>query len=264
MLFPGSMDIPVIRKIFDRHNYPVILDIDCNDGVFSADRLREFEYGCYIGTDRSKAAILAANHKFGKENTEFHLLDIVSDTAVSEIERIIEAHNVFGADIVFLSMLSGHYSDPERLFSQVYKMLATSGTIMIRDVDDRDTFAFPDPDGIFDTAFQLMRSNTVAENRNGGRNIAGWLRRSGFKNVIKEACGFSAINMDYNEKCALFHRYFEIQQIKAHKRVENDPSDKQALQNLGWWTFYLPKMKEKFLQQDFEFTLGSMIFTAEK
>lgn len=88
--------------------------------------------------------------------------------------------------------------------------------------------------------------------------------KNGFGNVRKTACDISITDMNDNEKNTLFSVLIETQAECARKRLADNPSDEQALRNFGWWSFNLPKMKESFMKQGFDFVFSSAIYCKQE
>ena len=82
--------------------------------------------------------------------------------------------------------------------------------------------------------------------------------------MAQEMCGLSTVGMNDDERMALYHTYFDFQIPDAYTCLEAAPNDAATLQRFGWWVYNIPLIEDLFRRNEVEFTLGFVVYTAEK
>lgn len=259
-----NFDLPILKEIFASRKGATVLDIGCNEGDQSMDRLTGFDIGCYIGVDRSTVAIDKAKDKYKDDITHFYRIDVSSNMFPIELTGVLQRNHIDRVDVIICSMVLLHLENPGEVLRQLYPFLNPGGVIFVRDIDDRDNKADPDPNNTFERGYQIVDRCKDSGNRHTGRNIGQWLTAGGYKNVRCVRKGLSSMGMSNDEKLALYETYFGFFMPDAEARVEEDPDNEKALADLGWCHYYLPKIKDIFLMPGFTFTLGFTTYIATK
>lgn len=259
-----NFDMPILNNILANKLEVSVLDIGCNEGDNSMDRLSGYCISEYIGLDRSKIAVDEAVKKFGDDMTHFYQADVTSPKFSVDLCSILQRHHLEQVDLIIISMVLLHLEDPQELLKVLYPFLKKGGTIFIRDIDDRDNHATPDTNNFFERGYEIVDRCATSGNRHVGRLIGGWLTDAGYNKVQCVRRGLSSEGMTDAEKIALYDTYFGFFMEDALVRVETTHGTEQALADLGWCTAYLPKIKELFLVPGFVFTLGFTTWVATK
>ena len=259
-----NFDMPIIHDIFDNRANVTVLDIGCNEGDNAMDKLSGFNITNYVGIDRSEVAIKEAIRKYGDDMTHFYKLDVTSPKFSVDLCSILQRLRIDTVDVITISMVLLHLEDPASVLGALYPFLSKGGVIFVRDIDDRDNKASPDTNKMFDRGYEIPNRCPTSGNRHVGRNIGGWLSSAGFSNVRCVRRGLSTVGMSDNEKLALYDTYFGFFMEDAIENVNRTEGSEQALADLGWCTYYLPKIKELFLVKGFTFTLGFTTYIATK
>lgn len=259
-----NFDMPVINSLFNNKTNVSVLDIGCNEGDNSMDRLSGFCISEYIGIDRSKVAIDAAVQKYGDDMTHFYQTDVSSPKFPVDLCSILQRHGLDKVDVIMISMVLLHLEKPDELLKVLYPFLAKGGYIFIRDIDDRDNHATPDTNNFFERGYAIVDRCSTSGNRHVGRLIGDWLTSAGYSSVQCVRRGISSDGMTDDEKLALYDTYFGFFQEDALGQVEKTHGSEQSLSDLGWCVAYLPKIKDLFLMPGFVFTLGFITWVATK
>ena len=259
-----NFDMPVLSDILSNRVNVSVLDIGCNEGDNAMDRLSGFNITTYVGIDRSEVAIKEANRKYGDDMTHFYKLDITSPKFSIDLCSILQRLKIDTVDVITISMVLLHLEEPEDVLRALYPFLSRGGVIFVRDIDDRDNNASPDTNKIFDRGYEIPDRCPTSGNRHVGRNIGGWLNSAGYSNVRCVRRGLSTVGMTDSEKLALYDTYFGFFALDAIENVNRTEGSEQSLADLGWCTYYLPKIKELFLTKGFTFTLGFITYIATK
>lgn len=259
-----NMDKPIFQKLLRDHPNATVLDIGCNEGDSAMDRLHGLGASMYIGIDVSKKAIEAANRKYGDDAAHFVQYDVTNKALPVDMYSILKQFGVEQVDVIIISLVLLHLEEPDDLLNALYPFLKRGGVLYIKDIDDRDNKASIDPQGIFEKSLAIADHNRESGNRNVGRKIPGWLKTFGYKDITCHLKGLSSRGMTKEQKQALWDTYFGFFTGDTIAECEHTNGSKQSLYDLGWCTFYLPKMYELFMEPSFEYTLGFCVYTATK
>lgn len=255
-----SFDIPVYRQVLSSASSPVVLDIGCNNGEYAMSRLKANGYSFYLGVDRSSQAIESAGAHYADDSTVFICADLSEAGFEKKIYNILSDYGGF-ADIIIVSMVLLHLADPADMLTKLRGLLREGGTIIVKDIDDRDNCSSSDPDGIFAHAYEIACRNIGSGNRHAGRNVPMWLEEAGYSGVTLRKKGLSTDGMNSASREALFTTYFGFFEEDCRTQISIDPT---AAKDLLWCRENLPRIKECILREDFRFSLGFCMYTATR
>lgn len=259
-----NMDLPIFQKILRERPGATILDIGCNEGDSAMSRIHGSGASMYIGLDISAKAIEAARKKYEDDVTHFIQYDVSSKALPVELYSILKQYGVEQVDVIIISLVLLHLEDPEDLINALFPFLKRGGAIYIKDIDDRDNKAVPDPEKMFERSTQIASHNRESGNRNVGRNVPTWLKRFGYKDITCHMKGLTSRGMTQEQRQALWDTYYGFFMDDTKAECKHTNCSKQALYDLGWCTYYLPQMYEIFMNPSFEYTLGFCVYTATK
>lgn len=260
----SAIDKPLYRNVLNKYHEAVVLDIGCNEGDAALDRLQGLDVSQYIGIDISAVAIEKANKKYADDTTHFFRLDITSPSANRDLYSILKQCGVEKVDVVNISMMLLHLVEPEFVLEKVYPFLRAGGTIIVKDIDDRDNIAKPDNTKIFEESYAIAMANRDSGNRNIGREIPTWLKRYGYTNINCLMQGICSRGMTDDQKQTLWDIYYGFFMEDSVAECKYTNGSKQSIYNLGWCHYNFPIMHEIFMLPTFEFTLGICVYTATK
>lgn len=264
----------VLLEKFDKSAYDEIadgieemrvLDIGSNNGDFIMNRLgNKSNLVKLLGLEYSKGAVDIANEKYGKDNIVFEQCDLESDEFEETLTEICKKYDISDFNVINVSMVILHLKNPLKLLKILRKFTRPGAVILIKDIDDGFNIAYPDKDNMFDKAMKLCLQDPLAGYRYSGRQIQGFLRKSGFKNIELLKNGINTVGMDYDDKLALFEIYFSFIKQDYIDLVRENSNESVYLSNAKWMEDNYPKMEEEFIEEDFFFNLGFMLFKARR
>lgn len=255
-------DDDIYEKIMAGKNDLYVLDLGCNDGLQTARRFGSDERVARIaGIDIDPICIERAREKYRGEKYVFEVADIESDTLAERLDALTEAEGK-KFDIINISMVILHLKRPTKLLRLVRKYLSRGGTLFIRDIDDGLNFAYPDTaDGIFEEMTKMCEYCDILGYRKSGRQIYSYLKDAGFSAVALERAGLDTSGLTIDEKETLFEIYFGYIPTALRKTIDRTdlPRAKRDLRRVD---DMLDDARDVFLQNNFIFSLGYMIYTA--
>lgn len=261
-----EFDSEIYEKIKTSYKTLKILDIGSNNGDFVMDRLEDGDnVEKLIGLEYDEQSVQAANDKYGiKDKITFYKLDLEDEYFVSDLEDIIDEQKIDKFNVINISMVLLHLKSPYKLLKSLRKFLTDDGALIIKDIDDGLNLAYPDEKGEFARVVDICKKNETSGFRESGRQIYTLLNRAGYKNVKLEKQGLSTAGMDYEQRSALFDTYFSfiLEDLKIMK--ERYPDDKRIAADYDWYNSSYDDLEEKFQDDAFFFSLGFMIFLAQK
>ncbi len=261
-----DFDFSVYGKAKELFDTLKILDAGSNNGDFIMDRLgNSGKVEKLIGLEFDEKSVQIANEKYGAQNkVAFFKIDLESEDFTDELETIVEKNDVGKFNIINISMVLLHLKSPYRLLKNLRRFLSDDGIIIIKDIDDGLNLAYPDEKGEFSRVVEICKKNETSGFRESGRQIYTMLNRAGYKKAKLEKAGLTSTGMDYEQRSALFDTYFSfiLEDLKIMK--ERYPDDKRIASDYDWYRKAYEDLEEKFQDDAFFFSLGFMIFTAQK
>lgn len=261
-----DFDAAPYNKIKSGYDKLKILDLGSSTGDFIMDRLgNSGNVEKLIGLEYDEKSVQVANENYGVENKiAFYKLNLEDEDFVSELEDIAEEQGVDKFNVINISMVLLHIKSPYKLLKNVRKFLSDDGTVIIKDIDDGLNLAYPDEKGEFARVIGICKKNETSGFRESGRQIYTLLNRAGYKKVKLEKQGMSTVGMDYETRSALFDTYFSFVLGDLKIMKERYPEDKRVATDYDWYSKTYDDLEEKFQDEAFFFSLGFMIYTAQK
>lgn len=243
-----------------------VLDVGTNTGDFIMDRLGNCDrIEKLIGIEYDESSVTIANDKYGVENKiAFYKLDLEAEEFVAGLEDICEKQHIEKFNVINISMVLLHLKSPYKVLKNLRRFLADDGVVIIKDIDDGFNLAYPDEKGEFARVVGICRKNETSGFRESGRQVYTLLRRAGYKKVKLEKMGLTTAGMDYEERSALFDVYFSFILEDLKIMTERYPDDKRIAADYDWYVKAYDDLEEKFQDDAFFFSLGFMLFTAQK
>ena len=251
-------------KEFDEVN---VLDIGCNDGSYMNESLRHIDKPyTLLGLDFNKDSIDKANKLITDENKSFKYANVENEDELNDaINSYLIERNLPGFNIINISFVLLHLSNPELLLKRLRKYLVKGGYLIIKDVDDNFEVAYPDPNGLFEKMKELsIADSTFGGYRLTGRQIPYFLSKTGYNSVKLLKQGINTLGMDYDEKEDFFDMrfgYFEEDYTSMHN---SNPDDKYAQSGLEWIKDNYSNLEDEFLEDHFFYNFGIVLFVAKR
>lgn len=260
-----NFDAELYDKIAAETDTLTVLDLGSADGSFVMDRLgRRENLGMLLGIDYDQSCVDAANSAYGSDKIAFRQGDLESDSIENVIRAFFDEKGIAGFNVINLSMVILHLQNPQKLLRIVRKFAVKNAVVIIKDIDDGFNVAYPDTDGDFEKAIKMCADSPFSGFRESGRQIPHLLHKTGFRDVRLVKCGVNTMGMDYDEREALFDTYFSIIKMDFDRLAEEVPDDKQYSEYRDWLAEHYADMEDAFLEDDFFFSLGFVLFTARR
>ncbi len=260
-----KFDGDVYKPIFDKYESPDILDLGCGNADMIFDRLSDYHNDFRLmGIDRDEEKVCEAEQRYGKKGVSFYAADAEGADFEERIAEAMKNEGIEKFDIINIAMLLLHLKSECSLLRKLRRLLKPNGIIVIRDIDDGINFAYPDYDGSFERIYKICENNETSGERRNGRQIYTNLYRAGFRKIELVKSGFSTIGLDYEEKEAFWGMYFKFILGDIQWMHSKYPQNLAIEEDCEWYLERYDDLFEEFMKDDFVFSLGFQIYTAQK
>lgn len=239
------------------------LDVGCNTGR-QAMLLLE---GCsgiskYVGIDREEAALAEGKSQYPQ--AKFFQADCEADDFEQRLCRIKEELGIEAFDVINISMLLLHIQSPNVVMDILENHLSEDGCMIVLDIDDGFTVAYPDKNGDFQRAIDICHETIYSGFRHSGRQVYNYLHTADLTDIRLHKIGLSSIGMKRAERDDLFEVYFSFVLDDLRKMHEIDPENRVVAAELKWLESSYKRMKIEFKSSDHFFNLGFMLMSARR
>lgn len=261
-----EFDCSVYEEAKNSYEVLKVLDVGSNNGDFIMNRLGTCsKVEKLIGLEYDSASVDLANKKYGEANKiAFFTQDVESDGFYDSLRDIMDKAGIESFNVINISMLLLHLKSPHKLLKTLRAVLSKDGILIIKDIDDGYNVAYPDEQGEFARVMEMCAYNEPSGFRKSGRQIYTLLSRAGFNNVSLKKLGLTTVGMDFEQRSALFETYFSFIIEDTKIMCMRYPDDKRIKADYEWYKENYDNLEEKFLDKNFFFSLGFMLFTAKK
>lgn len=220
-----------LDEIFMELNEPAILDVGCSDGANCIKNFKERNYSYLLGFDIDEKKIETANKRYQDEKNSFIHADVLGDDFEDKISTYLKKKNLKGFDLIHISCVILHLSDPKKALSRLHKFLTDEGRIFIVDEDDGMNVAYPE-DEFFTDAYYIWDHSFESGDRHCGRKIPGYLSDCGYSNIEIKSTTISSIDSNGKFKDTIWDMYFNadlwvvsdqsyFNNVKAYEKFKN-------------------------------------------
>lgn len=252
----------VFKETKEMFSNPVVLDIGSNDGYLTTELALKTDAKLTIGLEYDLDAVTYAKETYGNEKIHFYQIDLEAPNVNDKMKEILKKHEVEYVDVIHISMVLLHLENPFKVLRTLRRFIRVGGKIIIRDIDDGFTLAYPDEKGLFSHAIKMVARNPRWGYRESGREIYTTLKKLCFTDIKLENLGINTVNMSFDDKEALYLTYFGSILPDLEYLVEHEPSNKVFIEDRNWILENQDEMEMLFYQKSFFFTLGFVLFTA--
>lgn len=257
-------DTPVYEKLLKGKSNLNVLDLGSGNGATIMARLgNRPEVSKIIGIERSKELVEQANAKYGSDRVKFYQLDVECDDFEEKMLEIMDENDIEGFDFVNVLSLLSYLSKTSRLFKNIKKISAPGSVIIVRNIDDGLNMAFPDEDGDFKKAMNLLQLCVSNGYRFDGREIFNILQIRGYKDIVLENLAINTVGMSVEEKEAFFQTVFGFAKKGIKDELIAHPDSLDLQEKYQWLNQVFDKLEEKFMNPAFFLNFGFMIYTAK-
>ena len=252
-------DEDVYHRVFASYESPCILDVGCGIGDMIFDMANGYPACRIFGIDIMQRQIDQAveRHPEGR----FSVQNIEQDSFPEDMHKWMEREVVRGFDVISCSAVLLHLSDPVDVLTKLRMLMNPGGTLIVREVDDGLQYAWPDPEGRFETWSRILGRFDSMGDRHFGRKVYSYLKQAGFRTVRLEKAGLPSTSLP--EKELLYEMAFPDFVDYLKRRSEDAPENAEYREAYEWLPANIQEIRNCFSREDFIFSIGFMSFTAK-
>ena len=240
-----------------------ILDIGSNRGeqIMSALGNRP-EIKKIIGVDISREVVDDAKKTYAGTCANFYCIDCESETFGSMIKEVMVENNIESFDIINMSSSLHNLKAPFKTLKVARGVLAKNGAFMIIDVDDGLFLAYPDPEGAFARAIEILGQPDTSGYRASGREVHSLLKKVGMKDIVLEKNGLSTVGMSLEIKEHVYKMYIGLVPMVISESINSDPENMKYRADQEWIQDKMDHLNQVFFSEEFLMNIGLMVYTA--
>lgn len=259
-----QFDQPIYDKLVIGKDNLTVLDIGAGNGTLIIDRLgAKSEVSKIIGLEFNQSAVDYANN-IGCSKAKFFQCDLESSDFEEKLKKILHDNDIEKIDFINMSMIVLHLSNPFSVLKILRKYIHKDGIILVKDIDDGLNIAYPDPNGYIEKTVKICLRNEDSGYRLSGRQVFNYLKLAGFTDIKMEKIGLTTIELDYDGRQALFDTYFEFVLGDLELMANKYKNNKEVQEDLKWLREEYLNIESMFLQDNFFFNLGFMLFSGKR
>jgi hypothetical protein len=208
----------------------------------------------------NKAAAEEANNIYGKDGHHFYVGNMEDIDFCNKMDLILEENDLDGFDFVDLTLILKDSNKPFEKLSSIVERLNANATIYVRELDDDMVIGYPDVQNKFAHLVELLKVDKYAGNRNMGRSVYTYLKRTGATKVKMINTLLSTSGMNAKKRRMLFETYFSYLEPEIDDLIEQNPDNELYLSTKAWLKDNYSQIGQTVLSSDFLFVSGFMFF----
>ena len=252
---------PVLERILAGRSHLRLLDIGCNNGCKTVDRFDLPAVERVVGLEYHGALARRAQAQYGGERFSFRPCNVESPDFHREMERIMAEEGIERFDIIYASFVLLHLERPQAVLASLQPYLAPGGVLLVEEADDEACGLHPDPGGLFRQFLRMLAEDPYAGDRRCGRQVAGWLRACGYREV-RELLGHTvAAGEQLEKKRDLFETFFSYLPQDMAELCREEPGNEGYAACAAWLDAHYDQLRAAALSDAAELTLAVRIVT---
>ena len=258
-----EVDLPIISKVLTERKNVKLLDIGSNNGQWIRSRTEGFDnIDTIIGIDIDKNMIAEANMT-STDNQHFYSADCEDTNFYDRLCDIMKENNISHFDVVTVPLVLLHLLNPFNLLKTLYKVMGVNACIFIKEVDDSLILAHPDEENLIPRFFKISDYVPMTGYRHCGREVYDWLYTLEFRDIHLYDASINTINKTREERESILKSNFSYIKGDLEKLYEMKQDEKYK-NDILWIEKNYNKLKKMFINKNFFYKNGDLIFTAIK
>jgi len=201
-----------------------------------------------------------ANNMFGKDGHCFYVGNMEDFDFCDKMDAILDENNLDGFDFVDLTLILKDSNKPFDKLSAIVERLNSNAIIYVRELDDDMVIGYPDSQNKFAHLVKLLKTDKYAGNRNMGRSVYTYLKRTGATKVKMINTLLSTSGMNVRKRRMLFDTYFSYLEPEIDDLIAQNPDNELYINAKNWLRENYSLVEQTVLSPDFLFVSGFMFF----
>ena len=201
-----------------------------------------------------------ANAAYGNGRNQFYAGNMEDADFCDKMDSILANKGLDGFDLVDLTLILKDSDKPFDRLSAIVERLNSGGIIYVRELDDDMVIGYPDSQNKFAHLVKLLKTDKYAGNRNMGRSVYTYLKRTGATKVRMVNTLLTTAGMNVKKRRLLFDTYFSYLEPEIDDLISQYPDNDQYLNAKMWLKDNYAQIQQAVLSPDFLFVSGFMFF----
>ena len=201
-----------------------------------------------------------ANNMYGENGHCFYAGNMEDLDFCDKMDAILDENNLDGFDFVDLTLILKDSNNPFDKLSAIVERLNPNAIIYVRELDDDIVIGYPDGQNKFAHLVKLLKIDKYAGNRNMGRSVYTYLKRTGATKVKMINTLLSTSGMNVRKRRMLFDTYFSYLEPEIDDLIAQNPDNELYINTKNWLKENYSLVEQTVLSPDFLFVSGFMFF----
>jgi len=238
-----------------------ILDIGCNDGQKTVKWFSDNSISKVIGLEYNADLAEKAQNMFHGNKYSFYRCDAEDDSFTETIADIMREKGIEKFDIVYLSCVLMHLSNPAKLLRNIRSILSSDSILVIVEANDRVSSLNPDSENLLEDFLDILEMDPLSGNRKTGTQLPEMLKECGYYNIKSIIEKISASVGENEKKNDIFQTFFSYLPEDISILRKKHPNNPQYLEWEKWVNINYTKLKESILCNESKISIGVRIVT---
>lgn len=257
-----SIEQPILSEFFAGRSGLNVLDVGCNNGYKTTELFSVDAVARVIGLEYDSAAAAQANERFGGGRFAFYECDAEAPDFPAHLSARMQENGVEGFDIIYLSYVLSHLSDPVRLLRHLRTLLRPGGHLLAAESDDSRCMLLPGEPLLRDF-LRILAEDPFAGNRMTGKCLPTFLEEAGFGKPCIRCDAISAGPGETERKNQIFEMFFTYLPEDTAILRARWPEDPKYMQWEAWIDNNFPSLAQTIMDEQSAISMGMMVVTCD-
>jgi len=256
-----DIEVKIFQEMLAERDNLVVFNPAVYEVTSTMDKYMEHPQISHVyGFVCNQAAADEANTMYGKDGHHFYAGNMEDIDFCNKMDILLEENNLNGFDLVDLTLILKDSEKPFERLSSIVERLNSNAIIYVRELDDDMVIGYPDNQNMFANLIKLLKIDKYAGNRNMGRSVYTYLKRTGATKVRMVNTLLTTANMNAQKRKMLFDTYFSYLEPEIDDLIAQT-SDNELYQNAKkWLTENYSQIQQTVMSNEFLFVSGFMFF----
>lgn len=257
-----AIEKPILSEFFAGRSGLNVLDVGCNNGYKTTELFSTDAVAHVIGLEYDSTAAAQANERFGDGRFAFYECDAETPDFPELLRARMRENGVDGFDIIYLSYVLSHLSDPGRLLRCLRPLLRPGGHLLAAESDDSRCMLLPG-ETLLREFLCMLAEDPFAGNRATGKRLPALLEEAGFGQARIRCDAIAAGPGETERKSQIFEMFFSYLPEDAAILRARRPEDDKYIRWEAWIDSHFRELERDILSESSCVSMGMMVVTCD-
>ncbi len=240
----------------------LVLDIGCNNGDKTKEKFDVPGVKAVIGLEYHKVLADHAQKKYGCEKFSFYRCNVDCEEFTDKLKAIMQDRGIVGFDIINLSLVLSHLTNPTKLLKCLKPFLSENGKIIILESDDSAVQIIPDREGLLPNVMKCLAVDSFAGDRTIATNMTDLLESAGYCDIAVTEVNIAATAAERQKKRDIYEVFFSYLLSDIKTLLKEEPDNGEYRECEIWLKRNKAKIKSTICKSSEKVSIGIKLFTA--